>query len=72
MNMNDPFKILEYEQYREALNSCGHMTYYQLKELLEVRDNKHSFGNLLSMVIRKSPVDLIGLYDKYKKNNKKG
>ena len=58
----------KFEKYREALNSCGHMTYYQLKELLNIKENQYTFGNLLSIVIQKEPLDLISLYDKYKRN----
>lgn len=70
MNVSDPLKLLEYEQYREALNNCGYMTYGELQDLLEVEKNKYSFDNLLSMIIRIKPVDLIELYNKYIKGEK--
>lgn len=67
MNVSDPLKLTEYEQYREALTSCGHMTYGQLQDLLGVKEDAYTFGNLLSMVIRITPTDLIKLYNKYTK-----
>jgi hypothetical protein len=70
MSTNDQLKLLEYEKYRQALYSCGNMTYYQLKELLDLKENAYTFGNLLSIVIQKAPTDLIRLYDRYiQKNN---
>lgn len=67
MNVSDPLKLTEYEQYRKALTSCGHMTYGQLQDLLGIKDYSYTFGNLLSMVIKIAPIDLIKLYNKYTK-----
>lgn len=71
MNVNDPLKLMEYEQYRETLNKCGYMTYGQLQDLLEVKENDYTLGNLLSMVIRTKPSDLIKLYNKHFKGDTK-
>lgn len=70
MNMNDPLKLVEYEQYREALKGCGNMTYDQLQGMLEVQKNLYSFGNLLHMVIIMAPQRLIQLYESYIKGRK--
>jgi len=46
------------------------MTYGELQDLLEVEKNKYSFDNLLSMIIKIKPADLIELYNKYIKGEK--
>ena len=38
-----------------------------LQDLLGVKENAYTFGNLLNMVIKITPTDLIKLYNKYTK-----